>query len=100
MTTTDEILLAIKRLREEVSALRGRLIMLEDQVTAAIEAPPIERRVVPPSVVGSAAALGEDLADVRRIARSSHESARALRRVVSPADDTGRYQTLPDEVKK
>jgi len=88
--TTEDILTELSELRREIFMLVGRVGRLEGRVEEAIDAPPIERRVVPASVVGAAAQLGEELTEGRRITRASKASAQSLRRAVSPDDDTAR----------
>lgn len=90
--TTDEIVTELAELRRELFTLIGRVRRLEDRIEEAIEAPPVEKRVVPPSVVGAAAQLGEELVEGRRIGRAVHESARSLRRVIAPEDSTGSHR--------
>lgn len=101
MTTksSQEIVEELAELRRELFHLIGRVRRLEDRIELAIEAPPIEKRVVPPSVVGTAAKLGEELVEGRRIVREVHESARSLRRVVSPEDTTGSHRQDDETVK-
>lgn len=100
--TTDEIVAELSELRRELFMLVSRVRRLEDRIEAAIEAPPIEKRVVPPSVVGAAAQLGEELVEGRRIVRAAYESARSLRRVVARDDSTGsaRRDDETVEIKK
>ncbi len=94
MSDLDKALEQLKELRQEVFMLIGRVARLEERVELAIDAPPIIKNVVPPSVVGTAAALGAELADVRRDARGIRESAQGLRRVVAPSeDDTVKVKT-------
>jgi hypothetical protein len=81
--TTEEIVAELAELRRELFTLIGRVRRLEDRIEAAIEAPPIEKRVVPPSVVGTAAQLGEELVEGRRIGRAVRDSAQSLRRAVA-----------------
>jgi hypothetical protein len=92
MTDFDDLKDRVIRLEQQVARLAMRQSLSEERVDQAIEAPPYTRNVVPPNVIGAAAALGEELAESRKIARSAKESARNLRRVVSPEDDTARHQ--------
>jgi hypothetical protein len=80
---TNEIVDELDKLRREVFTLIGRVRRLEDRIELAIEAPTIEKRIVPPSVVGAAAQLGEQLTEGRRITRESKESAQSLRRAIA-----------------
>lgn len=91
MKTTDQIVEELADLRRELFTLIGRVRRLEDRIEGAIEAPPIEKRVVPPSVVGTAARLGEELVEGRRITREAKESAQSLRRAIAPEDTTGSH---------
>ncbi len=86
MKTTDELVAEVAELRRELFGLIGRVRRLEDRIEDAIEAPPIEKRIVPPSVVGAAAQLGEELTEGRRITREAKESARSLRRAISVSE--------------
>jgi hypothetical protein len=90
--TTDELVAEVAELRRELFGLIGRVRRLEDRIEDAIEAPPIEKRIVPPSVVGAAAQLGEELTEGRRITREAKESARSLRRALAPDDTTGSHE--------
>lgn len=92
MKTTDELVAEVAELRRELFVLIGRVRRLEDRIEDAIEAPPIEKRIVPPSVVGAAAQLGEELTEGRRITREAKESARSLRRALAPDDATGSHK--------
>lgn len=87
MRTSDQIAAELAELRREVFTLIGRVRRLEDRIEGAIEAPPIVKRIVPPSVVGAAAQLGEELTEGRRITREVKESAKSLRRAISLADE-------------
>lgn len=104
MKATEEIVAELAELRRELFTLIGRVRRLEDRIEDAIEAPPIEKRVVPPSVVGAAAQLGEELTEGRRITREVRESARSLRRAIAPEDTTGSHrhddETVPVRHKK
>lgn len=99
MRSGEEIAAELAELRRELFTLIGRVRRLEDRIEDAIEAPPIEKRVVPPSVVGAAAQLGEELTEGRRIVREARESARSLRRVVSPEDTTGSHRHEEETVE-
>lgn len=92
MKTTDELVAEVAELRRELFGVIGRVRRLEDRIEDAIEAPPIEKRIVPPSVVGAAAQLGEELTEGRRITREAKESARSLRRALAPDDTTGSHK--------
>jgi len=98
--TTDQILAELKELRREVFMLIGRMNRIESRIEEAIDAPTVERLVVPASVVGTAAQLGEELTEGRRITKAAKESAKNLRRVVSPEDDTGSYMLSEIKSKK
>ena len=91
-TDLDRLTDEVRELRTELYRLVGRVARLEERIERAIEAPPVEKKVVPPSVVGDAAALGAELAGARREVRTARESARSLRRVVSPDEDTGKFK--------
>jgi len=97
--TTDEIVAELAEFRRELFTLIGRVRRLEDRIEEAIEAPPIEKRIVPPSVVGAAAQLGEELTEGRRITREVKESARSLRRAIAPDDITSSHKRDDETVK-
>jgi len=88
----DDLRERLIRLESQVARLTMRVALFEDRVDQAIEAPAIERKVVPPNVIGAAAALGAELAESRQLNRSAHDSARNLRRVISPEDTTAKHQ--------
>lgn len=85
--TTDDIIRELAELRRELFTLVGRISRLEQRVEEAIDAPPIERRVVPPSVVGTAAGLGEELAEGKRLIRDAKQSAQRLSRAMVPKEE-------------
>lgn len=84
MTDFDRLREEVKQLRQELYTLIGRVGRLEDRVEAAIDAPPVVKKIVPPSVVGDAAALGREIAETQRVVRSARASAQGLQRVVTP----------------
>jgi len=89
----DALQRKIKDLEIEFNKLRFRLGRLEEHVEYNMEPKPVKIEVVPPSVVAVAAEMGATLAEAKTITRSSKESARDLRRVVAPQDDTGKHKT-------
>ena len=95
MSNLNDLEEKLRRLAMDFSALVGRVARLEERIELAIDAPPVEKRVVPASVVGAAAQLGEELGEGRRVARSSKESARNLRRAISPEDVTAEHIYVP-----
>lgn len=99
-TDLDRVIDEVRELRRELFTLIGRVSRLEDRIEMAIEAPPVEKRIVPPSVVGDAAALGQEIAETRSVIRSARASAQGLRRVVAPNDDTGKHAAVEPGEKK
>jgi hypothetical protein len=99
VTTTQQILDQLAELRRELFMLVGRVSRLEERIELAIEAPPIEKRVVPPSVVGAAAKLGEELTEGRRIVREAKTSAGSLSRAISPISESQHSRSEDDTAK-
>lgn len=93
MNDFDKLIKRVADLESELTKLRFRVGRLEDTVEYNMDPKPIQVEVVPPSVVAVAAEMGATMAEAQRITRSSKESARNLRRVVSPQDDTGQHKT-------
>ncbi len=99
MNDLDKQALKIKELESDIGRLRFRVSKLEEYIEANMDPPPMRVEVVPSSIVGVAAEMGATIAEARNITRSSKESARSLRRVVSPQDDTGTHKTVESDDK-
>jgi len=93
MTEFDKWIKRIQDLESELNKLRFRVGRIEDTVEHNMDPKPIKVEVVPPRMVAVAAEMGATMNEAKNITRSSKESARSLRRVVSPEDDTGQHST-------
>jgi len=87
-TDFDRLRAEVKELRKELYTLIGRVGRIEERMEEMFDPPAAVRRVVPPSVVGDAAVLGQEIAETRRVVRSAHKSAQGLSRIVSHDDVT------------
>ena len=97
-TDLDRALQRIARLEGELNQLRLRVGALEDFIEQRFE-PPARPSHEPPRVdAGHAVTLGSALSETRGEIRSAKESARNLRRVISPENDTGRHVLQADEM--
>lgn len=99
MNDFDKLLRKVQDLESELNKLRFRIGRLEDTVEHNMEPRSIQVEVVSSAIVGAAAEMGATLAEAKHITKSSKESARSLRRVVSPQDDTGQHKTADSLTK-
>lgn len=91
-TDLDRAIARIARMESELGQFRLRVGALEEFVNQRFDPPHVPRAR---QDSGAAVELGAALSETKREVRQAKDSARNLRRLVSPENDTGQHE-LPE----
>lgn len=92
MSDVDELRRRIQQLEHGLARANFRIGSLEAFIEANFEPPAKFIEVTTPAAIGAAAELGQALGEARDAAKGAKASARGLRRIVAPEDDTGQHE--------